>query len=129
MGGSFTKKSITELSVVASNAALESANIKPEQIDNVVFGNVLPVSCLDILMQANQLIKCRKKFLIEYKIFFLKLSSSDGAFMPRHVLLKCGIPLEKPALGVNRLCGSGFQAIVSGAQVIQNFNCFYKFTK
>lgn len=47
MGGAFTKKSITELSVVASNAALESANIKPEQIDNVVFGNVLPVSYLE----------------------------------------------------------------------------------
>lgn len=49
--------------------------------------------------------------------FIEKLSSADGAFMPRHVLLKCGIPLDKPALGVNRLCGSGFQAIVSGAQV------------
>jgi len=31
--------------------------------------------------------------------------------------LKTGIPLQKPALGVNRLCGSGFQAIVNGAQV------------
>lgn len=38
--------------------------------------------------------------------------------MPRHVLLHCGIPLEKPALGVNRLCGSGFQSIVNGAQDI-----------
>lgn len=34
-------------------------------------------------------------------------------------MLKSGIPLEKPALGVNRLCGSGFQAVVSGAQVGQ----------
>jgi acetyl-CoA acyltransferase 2 len=31
--------------------------------------------------------------------------------------LKSGIPLQKSALGVNRLCGSGFQAIISGAQV------------
>lgn len=34
------------------------------------------------------------------------------------MLLGCGIPLERPALGVNRLCGSGFQAIVNGAQDI-----------
>lgn len=32
--------------------------------------------------------------------------------------LNCGIPVEKPALGVNRLCGSGFQSIVNGAQDI-----------
>lgn len=38
--------------------------------------------------------------------------------MPRHVLLHTGIPIERPALGVNRLCGSGFQAIVNAAQDI-----------
>lgn len=32
--------------------------------------------------------------------------------------LKCGIPKERPALGLNRLCGSGFQAVVSGAHDI-----------
>lgn len=37
--------------------------------------------------------------------------------MPRHVLLNSGIPIEKPALGVNRLCGSGFQAVVNGVHV------------
>lgn len=44
-------------------------------------------------------------------------SSSDGAFMPRHAALRAGIPIERPAVAVNRLCGSGFQALVSGAQV------------
>lgn len=29
-----------------------------------------------------------------------------------------GVPIDRPVLGVNRLCGSGFQAIVSGAQDI-----------
>ena len=47
----------------------------------------------------------------------LQFSSSDGAMMPRHSALRAGIPIERPALGVNRLCGSGFQAVVSGAQV------------
>jgi len=46
-----------------------------------------------------------------------QFSSSDGALMPRHSALRAGIPIERPAFGVNRLCGSGFQAIVSGAQV------------
>ncbi|XP_024908584.1 3-ketoacyl-CoA thiolase, mitochondrial-like [Cynoglossus semilaevis] len=35
----------------------------------------------------------------------------------RHVGLRCGVPVPVPALTVNRLCGSGFQAIVSGAQL------------
>lgn len=38
--------------------------------------------------------------------------------MPRHVSLNCGIPIDKPALGINRLCGSGFQAVINGAQDI-----------
>lgn len=38
--------------------------------------------------------------------------------MPRHVSLNCGIPIEKPALGINRLCGSGFQAVINGVQDI-----------
>ena len=37
--------------------------------------------------------------------------------MARHVGLRCGVPIEVPALAVNRLCGSGFQAVVNGAQV------------
>ena len=37
----------------------------------------------------------------------------------RHVALKAGVPIEVPALTVNRLCGSGIQAAVSGAQLIQ----------
>lgn len=47
----------------------------------------------------------------------LQNSSADGIYIARHVLLKCGIPVDKPALHVNRLCGSGFQSIVNGAQV------------
>ncbi|PSN51046.1 3-ketoacyl-CoA thiolase [Blattella germanica] len=45
-------------------------------------------------------------------------SSSDGAFMPRHAALRAGIPIDRPAFAVNRLCGSGFQSVVSGAQNI-----------
>ncbi|XP_011641134.1 3-ketoacyl-CoA thiolase, mitochondrial-like [Pogonomyrmex barbatus] len=88
MGGMFVNKSATDLGILASTAAIQATGLKPEKIDSVVFGHVMPGS------------------------------SSDGGFLARHVSLKSGIPLEKPAFAVNRLCGSGFQAIVSGAQNI-----------
>lgn len=39
-------------------------------------------------------------------------SAADSIYTPRHTGLKLGIPLDVPALGINRLCGSGFQTIV-----------------
>ena len=45
-------------------------------------------------------------------------TSADAIYLARHVGLRAGIPQEAGALTVNRLCGSGFQAIVSGAQEI-----------
>jgi len=46
-------------------------------------------------------------------------TSSDAIYGARHVALKAGVPIEVPALTVNRLCGSGMQAIVTAAQMIQ----------
>jgi acetyl-CoA acyltransferase 2 len=46
-------------------------------------------------------------------------SSVDAHYGARHVGLKAGLPIEVPALTVNRLCGSGIQAVLSGAQHIQ----------
>lgn len=46
-------------------------------------------------------------------------SSVDAHYGARHVGLKAGVPIEVPALTVNRLCGSGIQAVLSGAQHIQ----------
>ena len=45
-------------------------------------------------------------------------TSADAIYLARHVGLQAGVPEETPALTVNRLCGSGFQAIVSAAQEI-----------
>ncbi|HUQ20548.1 MAG TPA: acetyl-CoA C-acyltransferase [Gemmatimonadaceae bacterium] len=42
-------------------------------------------------------------------------TAADSIYFSRHVALKSGLRTETPALTVNRLCGSGFQAIVSGA--------------
>lgn len=46
-------------------------------------------------------------------------TSSDAIYGARHVALKAGVPFDRPALTVNRLCGSGIQSIVSGAHMIQ----------
>jgi acetyl-CoA acetyltransferase family protein len=46
------------------------------------------------------------------------LTTADSIYFTRHVALAAGCPIETPALTVNRLCGSGFQAIVSGAEEI-----------
>jgi acetyl-CoA acetyltransferase family protein len=45
-------------------------------------------------------------------------SSKDAIYFARHVALKAGVPIDVPALTVNRLCGSGLQAIVSAAQAL-----------
>ncbi|KAK7098743.1 3-ketoacyl-CoA thiolase, mitochondrial-like [Littorina saxatilis] len=87
-GGKLKNVSATELGLQASKAALESANISPELINSIVFGNVM-------------------------------VTSSDGIYLTRHIGLKLGIPVPVPALTVNRLCGSGFQAIINGAQEIE----------
>jgi acetyl-CoA acetyltransferase family protein len=80
--------SALELGAIAARAAMERTGVKPEDVDHVVFGNVLQ-------------------------------TSSDAVYGARHVGLKAGLPIEVPALTVNRLCGSGIQAAISGGQLIQ----------
>ncbi|XP_064538800.1 3-ketoacyl-CoA thiolase, mitochondrial [Drosophila montana] len=87
-GGALKNINQTQLQTTAAKAALDAAGLKGEQVDTVIVGNVIASS------------------------------STDGIYVPRHVGLNCGVPIEKPALGVNRLCGSGFQSIVNGAQDI-----------
>ena len=45
-------------------------------------------------------------------------SSPDAIYLTRHIGLKVGVPHHVPALTLNRLCGSGFQSVVSGAMEI-----------
>jgi acetyl-CoA acetyltransferase family protein len=47
-------------------------------------------------------------------------TSPDAVYLARHVGLKAGCRVEAPALTVNRLCGSGFEAIVQGAWRIRS---------
>ena len=86
--GALKDVSALELGAIAARGAFEKTGVKPEWIDDVVFGNVLQ-------------------------------TSADALYGARHIALKAGVPIEVPALTVNRLCGSGIQAAVSGAQHIQ----------
>jgi acetyl-CoA acyltransferase 2 len=85
--GSLRDLSATDLAVIAASEALRRSDVKAEEIDHVIFGNVLQ-------------------------------SSPDAAYLSRHVGLRSGVPVPVPAFGVNRLCGSGFQAIINGAMEI-----------
>jgi acetyl-CoA acetyltransferase family protein len=79
--------SAIELGAIAARAAMDRTGVKPQDVDHVVFGNVMQ-------------------------------TSSDAVYGARHVGLKAGLPVEVPALTVNRLCGSGIQAAVNGGQLI-----------
>ena len=79
----------TDLGATAATAAVERAGIQPDQVDHVVFGNVIHTEPADM-------------------------------YMARVVGMKAGIPKETPAFTVNRLCGTGVQAIVSATQAIQS---------
>ena len=46
-------------------------------------------------------------------------TSADSIYGARHAALRAGLPVETPALTVNRLCGSGIQSVISAAQLIQ----------
>ncbi|HEY7114500.1 MAG TPA: acetyl-CoA C-acyltransferase [Thermoanaerobaculia bacterium] len=57
---------------------------------------------------------------IDHVIFGNALQTSgDAIYGARHVALKSGVPKEVPALTVNRLCGSGFEAIVQAGHRIR----------
>jgi acetyl-CoA acetyltransferase family protein len=45
-------------------------------------------------------------------------TSADAPYLARHIGLRAGLPVDTPALTVNRLCGSGFEAVIQGAQQI-----------
>lgn len=77
----------TELGATVVRESVKRSGIAPEEVGNVVFGNVIHTEPKDM-------------------------------YLSRVAAVKGGIPVETPALTLNRLCGSGLQAIVSAAQTI-----------
>ena len=57
--------------------------------------------------------------LVDHVVFGNVLqTSADAIYLARHVGLRAGLPVETPAVTVNRLCGSGFEAVAQAAQQI-----------
>jgi acetyl-CoA acetyltransferase family protein len=57
--------------------------------------------------------------LVEQVVFGnVQQTSADSIYLARHVGLRAGAPIASPAVTVNRLCGSGFQAVIQGAEQI-----------
>jgi acetyl-CoA acetyltransferase family protein len=79
-------------------------------------GAFADVSATDLAVLASKEALQRAKFEpgeIDHVIFGnVMQTSGDAIYLARHVGLKAGVPKEVPALTVNRLCGSGFEAIV-----------------
>jgi acetyl-CoA C-acetyltransferase len=86
-GGSLKEVPPTDLGAIAVREAIRRAGIDAQDVDQVVFGNVIHTEARDM-------------------------------YFARVVALHAGIRVESPALTVNRLCGSGLQAIGSAAQEI-----------
>jgi len=87
MGGALKDWTAQDLAVPTATEALRRAGVAPDEIDHVIYGNVLQ-------------------------------TSNDAIYCARHVGLRAGIPMGVPAITLNRLCGSGFQAVVSAAEQI-----------
>ncbi|OQW81769.1 MAG: acetyl-CoA acetyltransferase [Proteobacteria bacterium ST_bin15] len=85
--GSLKDSPPTQLGALVTREALQRADVKPETVGHVVFGNVIHTEPKDM-------------------------------YQARVAAMEGGIPQEVPALTLNRLCGSGVQAIISAAQTI-----------
>jgi acetyl-CoA acetyltransferase family protein len=87
------------------------------------FGKFKDVSAIELGAVASKAAMARSKVdpaSVDHVVIGNALQTSiDAIYGARHVGLKSGIPKERGALTVNRLCGSGIQAVVSGAQMIQ----------
>ncbi|OUR81895.1 acetyl-CoA acetyltransferase [Cycloclasticus sp. 46_120_T64] len=80
--GQFSSLSASDLGAAAIKAAVQSVDIKPEQVDTVHFGCVLP--------------------------------AGQGQAPARQASLKGGLPLSTPCNTINKMCGSGMQAVMYG---------------
>ncbi|HEX7250998.1 MAG TPA: acetyl-CoA C-acetyltransferase [Burkholderiales bacterium] len=87
-GGTLAKTPASELGALVIRKSLERAGVKPEQVSEVIMGQVLTAGI-----------------------------GQNGA---RQAAMKAGIPYMVPAMTINKVCGSGLQAAMLGAQAISN---------
>jgi acetyl-CoA acetyltransferase family protein len=85
-------------------------------------GSLKGVSAIDLAVHASKAALAQSgidpKEIGHMLLGNVQQTSRDAIYGARHVGLKAGLPIEVPALTVNRLCGSGFQAVVTAAEQI-----------
>ena len=85
-------------------------------------GSLKDISATDLAVVAARAAMERSKVdpaWIDHVVFGnVAQTSPDAAYLARHVGLKAGVPIQTPAVTVNRLCGSGLEAIVTGYRMI-----------
>lgn len=86
--GAFAAVPAHELGRTAILAALEQSGVAPEEVDEVILGQVL--------------------------------TAAQGQNPARQAAVNAGIPVERTAIGINQLCGSGLRAVALGMQAIRN---------
>ena len=93
-GGALKDFSATDLGLETAKATFAQAKVSPDDVDHVIYGNVIQ-------------------------------TSPDAIYLARHIGLKSGVPVHVGALTLNRLCGSGFQAYISAAEMMltEQANC------
>lgn len=91
--GSLKNLTPVELGVYAARAALGDSKVGLDEFSQSIFGNVC------------------------------SMSSADGPYLARHIALRSGIHQASGALTVNRLCGSGFEAIAQAQQFVADGPC------
>ena len=84
--GSLSGLSAVELGTHVVKAVLADANIKPEEVDEIILGQVL--------------------------------TAAAGQNPARQTLIKSGLPIEKTAMTINQVCGSGLRSVALGMQAI-----------
>ena len=85
--GSFATTPATELGRVAVLAALEQAGVAPDEVDELIFGQVL--------------------------------TAAQGQNPARQTAVHAGIPVDRTAITINQVCGSGLRAVALAAQAIR----------
>ena len=86
-GGGLAEVPATRLGEICIRAALERADLKPTQVDEVIMGNVLQAGL--------------------------------GQNPARQAAVNAGLPVEIPALTINKVCGSGLKAVALAAQAVK----------
>ena len=86
-GGTLKNTPAVTLGKTAVEEAVKRAGIKPEQVDELVFGCVLQAGL--------------------------------GQNVARQVSLAAGLPIETPAMTINKVCGSGLRSVGLAAQIIK----------